>query len=235
MSRLCLTLAISIATLVIAPHAAAQYYRPNAPLYTSPVQPAGLGLDPGLRLTGINPNIGIGLGPVGTGIGGGFGLNGAGGGINTGVGPIGLSTNAGLGRKGIGTRSTVGIGNTGAAFETGLSRGGLGFGTNARVFGIGGGVSAGVGKRGPSAGASLAFGQAGTLLIGSHRNSFPGARQTAFHTIKAPNAPYYAQQNYGKTPFYTDVSKRNKRKGNKNKKEQITSSPTSLCAGPWIC
>ena len=235
MSRICFTLLAPIMTLALAPNAAAQYYRPNAPLYTSFIQPAGIGVDPGLSHTGFNPNVGIGLGPVGTGLGAGIGLNGVGGGLNAGAGPFGVSTNSGLSRKGIGTRSTVGIGNTGGAFEGGFSRGGLGFGTNARVLGVGGGVSAGVGKRGPSAGASLAFGNVGTLLLGSHRNSFPGARQTAFHTIKAPNAPYYVQQNYGKTPFYTDVSKRHKRKDNRRQKEQPVSSPTSLCAAPWTC
>lgn len=203
MSRLCLTAFAPIIGFILTPtHASAQYYAPQPAPYSAAHQPGGVGVDLGLRHSGFNPSVGAGLGPIGTGVGAGFGGNGIGSGVNVGVGPIGVSTDAGLGRNGLGGRGSAGFGNTGAAFESGLSSGGLGVGANARVFGIGGGTSVGIGNRGPSLGASLAFGQIGTLVIGSHRNSYPGARQTAYYTTPAHSAPYYRQQNYGNSAYY---------------------------------
>ena len=237
MSRLCLTLIIPVLGLALAPQAAAQYYTPKAVPASNNLIPGGVGFDHGLRHSGFNPSVGAGLGPIGAGVGTGFGRRGIGAGVNAGVGPIGATTNAGLSRKGIGARGSAGVGNTGAAFEGGLSRGGVGVGANARVLGVGGGVSAGLGKRGPGLGASLAFGNVGTLLIGSHKNSYPGARQTSFHTRRAPNAAYYAQQNYGTAPYYVAPVQRYK-KAKAVKPAPIAkplSQSTSVCGATWTC
>ena len=182
--------------------ATAQYYAPHSGPYAAPQLPIGFGVDHGLRNNGFYPSVGAGLGPIGAGVGAGLGSKGLGSGVNVGVGPIGVSTDGGIGRNGIGARTSAGLANTGAAFEGGISRGGVGFGTNARAFGIGGGASLGLGNRGPGLGASLAFGQIGTLVIGSHRNSYPGAAQTAYHTSPTQNASYYRQQSYGNLPYY---------------------------------
>jgi len=186
----------------IAGEASAQYYNPAPAPHSYAHQPGGLGLDLGLRNNGFNPNAGFGIGPVGAGVGTGIGTQGIGLGANTGIGPLGVSTDGGLGRNGLGARAAAGIGNTGASLEGGLSRGGLGLGASAKVLNVGAGASLGIGDRGPGLGASLAFGSLGTLLIGSHRNSYPGAAQTAAYTNPNQRASYYTQQNYGNPSYY---------------------------------
>lgn len=193
-------------SVILTSAASAQYYNPaptsQYPAYQSPHQPGGAGVDIGLRNSGFNPSVGVGIGQLGVGVGTGIGRNGIGEGVNVGVGPLGVSTDAGLGRNGLGARVASGIGNTGASVEGGLSNGGLGFGTSAKVVGFGGGISAGLGSRGPGLGASVAFGRLGTLLLGSHRNSYPGAQQTATYTHPSQSPPYYAAQNYGNAAYY---------------------------------
>lgn len=181
--------------------AAAQYYNPNANAQNYVHKP-GLGVSLGAQNNGINPNVGFGYGPVGAGVGAGIGGDGIGVGTNTGIGPLGVAADGGLGHNGLGLRAGAGIGNTGAAFNGGISDGGVGAGANARIFGFGPGASIGVGKRGPGFGANFAFGPLGTLLIGSHRNSYPGAAQTAAHAYPGQKVPYYAPQTYGKKPYY---------------------------------
>ena len=181
--------------------ASAQYYTPAASVQNNGYQP-GLGLTLGAKNGGLNPSAGFGYGPVGAGIGTGFGRNGIGAGANTGLGPLGISADGGLGRNGIGLRGTSGVGNSGTAFNGGVSKGGIGFGANARILGFGPGASFGVGERGPGLGASFAFGSLGTLQLGSHRNSYPGAVQTAAHIYPNQNRTYYAPQTYGRTPYY---------------------------------
>ena len=187
---------------LLATEASAQYYNPAPAQQLNGHQPGGLGLDLGLRNNAFNPNVGLGIGQVGAGVGTGVGLNGIGTGANVGVGPLGASVDGGLGRNGLGVRASSGIGNTGAAFNGGVSKGGLGVGANARVLGFGPGASLGVGKNGPGLGASLAFGSLGTLLIGSHRNTYPGAEQTAAHMYPDQKANYYAPQSYGNMSYY---------------------------------
>lgn len=182
--------------------ALAQYYNPNTPSPVYAYQSGGGGLDLGFRNNGINPNVGLGVGQVGAGLATGFGQNGVGQGLNVGVGPLGVSADAGLSRNGLGVRSSAGIGNTGAALEGGISDGGVGLGASTKILGFGGGASLGVGDAGPGLGASLAFGPLGTLVIGSHRNSYPGAEQTAAYTYPHQNASYYTPQNYGQAPYY---------------------------------
>ena len=179
--------------------ASAQYYNP-APAPQSYGQHVGGGFGLGLNRNGFNPNLGFGAGPVGAGLGAGIGSNGIGTGFNTGVGPLGVAANGGLGRNGLGLATAAGVGNTGAAFDGGFSKGGLGFGTSAKLFGFGPGASLGIGNKGPGLGASMAFGTLGTLALGSHRNSYPGAQQTAAHMYPNQNASYYTQQNYGRAP-----------------------------------
>lgn len=197
-----LSLIAPLSLAVLASEASAQFYTPGPAPQSHTQHPGGLGLDLGLRNGGFNPNAGVGIGQLGAGVGTGFGINGIGAGANAGVGPIGASVDAGLGRNGIGARAGAGIANTGAAFEAGLSGGGVGVGANAKVLGFGAGASLGVGKRGPGLGTSIAFGPLGTLLIGSHRNSYPGARQTAAFTRPNQNASYYTPQNYGNPSYY---------------------------------
>lgn len=193
---------IVVASIALfASEASAQYYNP-VPAQSYGHQPGGLGLDLGLRNGGFNPNLGFGVGQVGAGVGSGFGRNGIGQGLNFGVGPLGVSADSGLGRNGLGVRASSGIGNTGASLEGGLSQGGLGLGASSKLFGFGPGASIGIGERGPSLGASVAFGPIGTLLIGSHRNSYPGAQQTAAYMYPNQNASYYTAQNYGNSPYY---------------------------------
>jgi len=182
--------------------ASAQFYAPPAAQPYQSHSPGGVGFDFGLRQGGFNPALGAGLGPVGAGVQTGFGTHGIGAGANAGIGPIGASLDGGLGRNGVGISSSAGVGNTGAAVEGGLSKDGIGLGGNARILGFGGGASLGVGDRGPGLGASLAFGPLGTLQIGSHRNSYPGARQTAAHVTPGQGNRYYAQQNFGNQPYY---------------------------------
>lgn len=182
--------------------ASAQYYNPGPAPYSQAHHPGGLGLDLGLRNHGFNPNVGVGVGQVGAGVGAGVGRHGFGLGANTGVGPLGASADAGLSRNGLGVQGAAGIGRTtGAAFGGGISDGGLGVGASAKVLNFGAGASVGVGDRGPGLGASLGFGPLGTLLIGSHRNSYPGAQQAAF-TYPNQQARYYTPQHYGNTPYY---------------------------------
>ena len=193
---------LAIAALALFTSAAsAQYYVPAASVQNNDYQP-GLGLSLGAQNGGLNPSAGFGYGPVGAGIGTGFGRNGIGAGANTGLGPLGISADGGLGRNGIGLRGTSGVGNSGAAFNGGVSKGGIGVGANARILGFGPGASLGVGERGAGLGASFAFGSLGTLQLGSHRNSYPGAAQTAAHIYPDQNRTYYAPQTYGRMPYY---------------------------------
>ena len=186
----------------MASEASAQYYAPTPAPQSNGHYPGGLGLDLGLRDYGFNPNAAVGIGPIGAGVGAGVGQHGLGLGANTGVGPLGASADAGLGRNGLGARGSAGIGKTtGAAFNGGISGDGIGVGASAKVLNFGAGASLGIGNRGPGLGASLGFGPLGTLLIGSHRNSYPGA-QTAANTIPNQRASYYTQQNYGNAPYY---------------------------------
>ena len=184
---------------LLSSEASAQYYTPApAPQYGQQSVTGGFGL--GLNQNGFNPNLGFGVGSVGAGLGAGVGRNGIGTGFNTDVGPLGVTANSGLSRNGLGVATAAGIGNTGAAFDGGFSRGGLGFGTSAKLLGFGTGASLGIGNRGPGLGASMAFGSLGGFSIGSHRNSYPGAQQTAAHIYPNQNASYYTQQNYGQSP-----------------------------------
>ena len=184
--------------------ASAQYYNPGTVVQNNAFQP-GLGLSLDAQNGGLNPNAGFGFGPVGAGAGLGLGRNGIGAGANTGVGPLGITADGGLGRNGLGLRGSGGIGNTGAAFDGGISDGGVGVGANARLFGFGPGASLGIGNRGPGLGASFAFGPLGSIRLGSHRNSYPGAQQTAAHINANQGASYYAPQNFGRTPYYRPV------------------------------
>ena len=202
MSRATIAILTPILAAAFVPStASAQFYTPPAPYHYAHA-PGGVGLDLGLRRGGFNPAIGAGIGPVGAGVGTGFGTHGIGAGANAGVGPLGATLDGGLGRNGVGLRSSAGIGNTGAAVEGGISEGGIGLGGNARILGFGGGASLGFGDRGPGLGASLAFGPLGTLQIGSHRNSYPGAQQTAAHVTPGQGNHYYTQQNFGNQPYY---------------------------------
>ena len=189
------------ALALLATEAHAQYYTPVAP-QSYGQQPVGLGLDFGVKNGGFNPNVGFGVGPVGAGVGAGLDRNGFGQGFSAGVGPLGFSADGGLSRNGLGLGTSAGIGNTGASFEGGLSDGGVGLGASTRLLGFGPGVSLGFGDRGPGLGASMAFGPLGTLLIGSHRNSYPGAKRTESHTYPGQNTSYYTAQNFGKSPYY---------------------------------
>ena len=203
MSRLSIAILTPILAAAFVPSAAsAQFYAPPPVQQAQFHSPGGVGLDFGLRNGGFNPALGAGIGPVGAGVGTGFGTHGVGAGANAGIGPIGASLDGGLGRNGVGLRSSAGIGNTGAAVEGGISEGGIGLGGNARIFGFGGGASLGFGDRGPGLGASLAFGPLGTLQIGSHRNSYPGARQTEAHVTPGQGNRYYTQQNFGNQPYF---------------------------------
>ncbi|MDB2439433.1 hypothetical protein N9W89_12015 [Hellea sp.] len=203
MSYLIKSSLIAVTSLaVFASEASAQYYNPTPASQAHVHQPGGLGLDLGLRDGGFNPNLGAGIGQVGAGVGTGIGRNGIGLGANTGVGPLGISTDGGLSQNGLGVRASGGIANTGAALEGGVSGRGVGLGASAKVLGFGGGASLGVGDRGPGLGASVAFGPLGTLLIGSHRNSYPGAEQTAAHMYPNQHASYYTPQHYGNSPYY---------------------------------
>lgn len=202
MSRLVKTTSIAFSTLVLlTSEAAAQYYNP-AVTHVYGHQPGGVGLDIGFNRNGFNPNLGLGIGQVGAGVGAGVDVNGVGTGFNTGVGPIGVSADTGIGRRGVGVRASSGISTTGAAVEGGLSDGGLGVGASTKLLGFGGGASLGVGNGGPGLGVSLAFGPIGTLLVGSHQNTYPGAQQTAAHIYPNNVAPYYAAQNYGNPTYY---------------------------------
>ena len=258
---------VAIATLSFAAlgtmSASAQYYSPVSTPNPYVQSNGGFGFDHGIRHGGINPKVGFGVGPIGAGVGSGFGLNGAGAGANVGFGPLGVSTNAGLSRNGIGARGSAGIANTGAAFEGGVSNGGVGVGANARVFGFGSGASVGLGNRGPSLGASVAFGPIGTLLIGSHRNSFPGAQQTRLHTNPSQQASYYSTQHYGNAPYYTAPQQAYAQRSGQSlglglgwgqthmgethldethltrrqflQNQERTTRALSQCAAPWIC
>ena len=222
-------LALSVPALACS-SASAQYYSPGSAIQSFPNQPIGLGINPGIGTRGINPNVGFGLGPIGTGVGAGFGTNGIGTGANIGVGPIGVSTDGGLNRNGLGTRVSAGVGNTGAGFEGGFSRGGLGVGTGAQLFGFGPSASVGIGNRGPGLGASLAFGPLGTLLIGSHRNSYPGAKLTSAYANPNRTSTFYQTQNYGANPYYRAVPSQ---APHYRRVEQPVSSYISNVANPY--
>lgn len=217
---------------LLASEASAQYYTPASAQGFHGHQPVGLGLDLGLRNNGFNPNVGFGIGQVGAGLGTGIGRNGIGTGANVGVGPLGASVDGGLGPNGLGLRSSAGIGNTGAAFNGGVSGGGLGVGANARVLGFGPGASLGVGKNGPGLGASLAFGSLGTLLIGSHRNTYPGAQQTAAHIYPDQNTSYYAPQSYGNPSYYKAAPAQHLQYRHARPHRQHV---TSECQSGWTC
>ena len=202
MSRLVKTTLIAFSTLVLlTSEASAQYYNP-AVTQGHGHQPGGAGLDIGFNRNGFTPNVGLGIGQVGAGVGAGADVNGIGTGFNTGIGPLGASADTGIGRNGIGVRASSGISTTGASLEGGWSDGGLGLGASTKLLGFGGGASLGVGDNGPGLGMSLAFGPLGTLLIGSHQNTYPGAQQTAAHIYPNNNAPYYASQEYGNPTYY---------------------------------
>ena len=200
------SLSIAILTVgaaaLIPATASAQYYAPKPAPVSNSHHPGGAGIDLGFRDKGIHPNAGVGISRIGVGAGAGVGLRHVGAGANAGIGPLGASTDAGLGRNGLGARASAGIGQTGAAAEAGWSKGGLGLGASAKVLGFGAGASAGFGDRGPGVGASLAFGDIGTLVIGSHRNSYPGAQQTMSHMYPNQRAKYYRSQTYGNAPYY---------------------------------
>ena len=222
-------LAVTAITMLTT-EASAQYYNPASPTQHYVNQP-GLGLSLGARNGGINPNVGFGYGSVGAGAGLGLGRSGIGAGANTGIGPLGVAADGGLGRNGLGLRGAAGIGNTGAAFDGGISNGGVGVGANARILGFGPGASIGVGERGPGLGASFAFGPLGTLLIGSHRNSYPGARQTQAHIYPDQNQAYYAPQTYGRAPYYRSAPVQ---------RPQYKAAPpaqysASRCPQGWVC
>lgn len=235
MSRFYMTLIAPVIALAFTPStASAQYYAPIPAQTFSQHQPGGLGVDLGLRNFGFNPSVGVGVGQLGAGVGAGLGPRSIGAGVNTGVGPIGVSTDAGLSRHGLGARGSAGIANTGAAFEGGLSRGGVGVGASAKVLGLGGGASVGIGNRGPGLGASLAFGSIGTLLIGSHRNSYPGAAQTSAFTHPSQKASYYAPQNYGNSPYYQSAPLQYAKPATR-RKERPVSPAFSVCQAPWTC
>lgn len=184
--------------VVLSSEASAQYYTPPPVSQTYGQQPISGGFGLGLNGNGFNPNLGFGAGSVGVGVGAGIGRSGIGSGFNTGIGPIGATANGGLGSNGIGLATAAGIGNTGAAFDGGFSKGGLGIGSSAKILGFGPGASVGFGKSGPGLGASMAFGRLGTLALGSHRQTYPGAQQTAGHMQPNQNASYYTPQNYGR-------------------------------------
>lgn len=202
MSYLVKTSLIAFSALaLLTSEAAAQYYSP-VPSQSYGHKPGGLGLDLGLRHGGFNPNFGFGVGQAGLGVGAGAGRHGIGQGFNAGLGPLGASANGGIDRNGLGARASTGIHNTGAAFEGGVSHGGLGLGANTQFLGFGAGANIGIGERGPDLGASLAFGNLGTLVIGGYKNSYPGAKQTAFYTHPNQRAAYYIPQSFGNSPYY---------------------------------
>lgn len=218
--------------------ASAQYYNPApAPQYQDYKPRIGANL--GAENSGLNPQAGFGYGPVGAGARLGLGRNGIGAGTNTGVGPIGVTTDGGLGPNGLGLRGSGGIGNTGAAFNGGISDGGVGVGANARILGFGPGASLGIGDRGPGLGASLAFGPLGTLRIGSHRNSYPGAQQTAAHILPNQGTSYYNSQTYGRTPYYQPApvqrpAYRPAQPAQYQYPAQVQQS-YNRCQYPWVC
>lgn len=215
--------------------ASAQYYNPTTTSGAYGYQPVGGGLDLGFNRGGFNPNVGLGIGSVGAGVGTGIGRNGIGAGVNTGVGPLGVTADGGIGRNGLGVRAASGIGNTGAALEGGLSGGGLGVGANARVLGFGPGASIGLGKKGPGLGASMAFGPLGTLLIGSHRNSYPGAQQTAAHMYPSQSGTYYTPQNYGNASYYKAVPTQYPNYVQSRPVQQQQYYRASACPVNWKC
>ena len=212
--------------------ASAQYYNP-APAPQSQDYKPRIGAKLGAENGGINPQAGFGYGPVGAGARLGVGRNGVGAGANTGVGPIGVTADGGLGRNGLGLRGSGGLGNTGAAFNGGISDGGVGVGANARVFGFGPGASVGIGDRGPGLGASFAFGSLGTLVIGSHRNSYPGAQQTAAHIYPNQGTSYYDTQNYGRAPYYRPAPTQRPTYKQAQPVQYQNSQPP--CQKPWVC
>lgn len=224
-------LALSIMALGSAA-ASAQYYVPQPAVQNHSHFPVGIGINPGFQPHGLYPNVGFGVGPVGTGASVGIGRHGAGAGANVGFGPIGVSTDAGIGRNGFGTRGNLGIGNTGAGIEGGVSNSGLGVGAGAQIFGFGPSASAGVGNKGLGLGASVAFGPIGTLQIGSHRNSYPGARLASIYANPAQTSSFYQQQNYGANPYYRPAPIQ-------RVQHKSTTRPVSYiisrCQGPWIC
>ena len=235
---------IAIASVVFCTSdAAAQYYNPNPTPQPYAYQPVGAGLDLGLRNGGFNPSLGFGAGQVGAVAATGFGPNGLGQGLNAGVGPLGVSADVGLGRNGLGVRASSGISNTGASLEGGISGGGVGLGATTKLFGFGGGASIGVGDRGPGLGASVAFGPIGTLLIGSHRNSYPGAEQTAAHMYPGQNAAYYTPQRYSGSPSYQTAPVQHLSYGrplNVQQSQYAPQAPRSQYARPtcparWTC
>jgi len=224
-----------LATAFTAMDASAQYYAPGSVGHNLTPAPLGLGIDPGFRPQGIYPNVGVGLGPLGAGVGAGAGFNGIGSGANVGVGPLGVAVNGGLNGNGLGAGVNAGIGNTGVGVEGGLSRGGVGAGAGVQLFGFGPAASVGVGDRGPSLGASVGFGPLGTLLIGSHRNSFPGAHKAAAYAEPKIRNNFYQQRNFGAVPYYTPNHYTSAQRPQFRPAEFPVSSPVSRCAAPWVC
>jgi len=132
----------------------------------------------------------------------------------------------------LGARASAGIGNTGAGLEGGISQGGLGVGTGAQVFGVGPAASLGIGNRGPGLGASMAFGPLGTLLIGSHRNSYPGARLTSTYAHPNQTSSFYQQQNFGAVPYYRAVPAQGRHIKRDAPRQNYA---VSKCNAPWVC
>ena len=230
MSNFFKTTVLGLAGLsVFASEASAQFYAPDLTPQANNYQHIGGGLDLGLRNNGFNPHLGLGAGQVGAGLGAGLGASGIGQRARVGLGPLGAAVNSGVSRNGLGVAASSGIGNTGAALSGGLTGGGLGAGANARVLGFGPGASVGIGRNGPGLGASVAFGPIGTLLIGSHRNSYPGAQQTAAHIYPNQSASYYAPQSYGNPTNYSPAPTR------QVQHRAYSQSRFSRCQGPWTC
>ena len=194
--------ALSIVGLAILPTtAAAQYYNPPQPhIHT---QGGGvIAVDPGF-VEGVYPQVGLGISDVGAGVGAGFGARGVGAGATAGIGPVGATTDLGVSRNGLGGRASAGIGaGTGANAELGFGGGGVGAGASAKILGFGGGASLGLGNGGPGIGASVALGPLGSIKLGSHQGSYPGAQSTYNAMNEDIRQTYYQPRPYGFKPAY---------------------------------
>ena len=181
--------------------AAAQYYNPPQPhIHT---EGGGvIAIDPGFR-EGVYPQVGLGIGDVGAGVGAGFGARGVGAGATAGVGPLGATTDLGFSKNGLGGRASAGVGSgTGANAELGFGGGGVGAGASAKILGFGGGASLGIGNGGPGIGASVALGPLGSIRLGSHQGTYPGAEQTYNAMNENIRQTYYQPRPYGYKPAY---------------------------------
>ena len=188
-------------TAFIPTSAAAQYYNPPQPhIHT---QGGGvIAVDPGFR-EGLYPQVGVGISDVGAGISAGLGARGVGAGATAGVGPLGATTDLGFSKNGVGGRASVGIGSgTGANAELGFGGGGVGAGASAKLLGFGGGASLGIGNGGPGIGASVALGPLGSIKLGSHQGTYPGAQSTYNAMNENIRQTYYQPRPYGYKPAY---------------------------------